>query len=127
MTRNVTASIFPAVRYRDAQGALDWLERTFGLERMMVVPGPAGTVAHAEMRFGNGVVMLGSEQARPDNPWGSETGIYVAVEDVDSHHARAVASGAEIVMPLADTDHGSREYSARDVEGRLWSFGTYRP
>jgi uncharacterized glyoxalase superfamily protein PhnB len=79
------------------------------------------------MRFGNGVLMLGTLQARPGDPWGDEPGLYVAVEDVDAHHARAVAAGAEIVRPLADTDHGSREYSARDCEGRLWSFGTYRP
>jgi uncharacterized damage-inducible protein DinB len=54
-------------------------------------------------------------------------GLYVYVEDVDSHYRRAKAAGAEIVRDLKDTDYGSREYAARDLEGHLWSFGTYRP
>jgi len=51
--------------------------------------------------------------------------VYVA--DVDAHYARAKAAGAEIVMELEDTDYGSRGYSVRDLEGHLWSFGTYHP
>jgi uncharacterized glyoxalase superfamily protein PhnB len=51
----------------------------------------------------------------------------VYVPDTDAHYARARAAGAEIVRELADTPYGSREYSARDVEGNLWSFGTYYP
>jgi uncharacterized glyoxalase superfamily protein PhnB len=123
----VTASIFPALRYRDAPAAVDWLEKAFGFERKMVVDSPDGTVAHAELKFGNGVLMLGSEREDPGNPWAAEVGIYVAVNDVDAHYARARAAGAEIVRPLQDTDYGAREYSVRDCEGRLWSFGTYRP
>jgi uncharacterized glyoxalase superfamily protein PhnB len=54
-------------------------------------------------------------------------GIYVALEDVDAHYQQARAAGAEIVREPADTEYGSREYLARDLEGHLWSFGTYRP
>jgi uncharacterized glyoxalase superfamily protein PhnB len=54
-------------------------------------------------------------------------GIYVVVPDIDGHYARAKAAGAKIERPLADTDYGSREYSARDCDGHLWSFGTYDP
>lgn len=53
--------------------------------------------------------------------------IYAVVADPDAHHAAAVAAGAKIVRELEDMDYGSREYSARDPEGNLWSFGTYRP
>jgi uncharacterized glyoxalase superfamily protein PhnB len=53
--------------------------------------------------------------------------VYVVVDDPDAHHDRAVAAGAEVVRPLADLDYGSRDYAARDPEGNLWSFGTYRP
>ena len=53
--------------------------------------------------------------------------MYVVVEDIDAHHERATAAGAELVRALQDTDYGSREYSARDVEGNVWSFGTYQP
>jgi uncharacterized glyoxalase superfamily protein PhnB len=51
----------------------------------------------------------------------------VYVEDVDAHYRRAVAAGAEIVNPPSDTDFGSREYRARDLDGHTWTFGTYRP
>jgi uncharacterized glyoxalase superfamily protein PhnB len=51
----------------------------------------------------------------------------VIVDDPDAHHARAVAAGAEIVLELHDQDYGSRDYSARDPEGYVWHFGTYRP
>ncbi|MBP7000086.1 VOC family protein [Amaricoccus sp.] len=124
----VTASLFPALRYRDAPGAADWLERAFGFARHAVHEGPDGSVAHAELRYGNGMVMFGSARlTEPANPWTEGEGVYVAVDDIDAHYARAVAAGAEILRPLADTDYGAREYTARDPEGHLWSFGTYRP
>jgi uncharacterized glyoxalase superfamily protein PhnB len=54
-------------------------------------------------------------------------GIYVVLDEVDRHYARARAAGAEIVRVLQDEDYGGRDYCARDLEGNLWSFGTYRP
>ena len=99
----------------------------------MVYEGPNGTVEHAELRLGNGMVMLGSpkgEAAGPNvegglNDWSQS--IYVVLPEVDAHHARAKAAGARIVRELVDTDYGSRDYAARDPEGYLWSFGTYQP
>jgi uncharacterized glyoxalase superfamily protein PhnB len=123
-------NLFPALRYKDGPAALEWLGKAFGFEQRMVVPGPEGAVAHAEMRLGPGVIMLGSGKHGPgdDSPWdGAHQGVYVWIEDVDAHYARAQAAGAEIVVELHDTDYGSREYSVRDLEGHLWSFGTYRP
>jgi len=120
--------VIPALRYRDAAAAIDWLERAFGLERDMVVAGPDGTVAHAQLRHGCGMVMLAS--GTDDSPWPQPpggAGVYLVVDDPDAHHARAVDAGAQIVMALTDQDYGSREYAARDPEGNLWSFGTYRP
>ncbi len=123
----VTASLFPAMRYRDAGAAVDWLEQAFGFARHAVHAGEGGRIDHAELRFGNGMVMFGSTGEDPGNPWAGESGVYAVVEDVDGHCARARAAGAEIVRPPADTAYGSREYSVRDLEGKLWSFGTYRP
>jgi uncharacterized glyoxalase superfamily protein PhnB len=121
-------SIYPVFRYTDAKAAIDWLVDAFGFERGSVSEGPEGTVAHAELTFGTGMIMVGqrtgSATAMPDaNDWR----VYVAVDDVDAHHARAVAAGAEVIMPLTDQPYGSREYGARDLEGNPWSFGTYRP
>jgi uncharacterized glyoxalase superfamily protein PhnB len=125
---DVTASLFPAMSYRDAPAAVDWLERAFGFARHAVYDDGKGRIVHAELRFGNGMVMFGSaREPDPENAWTEQDGVYCVVEDVDAHHARAQAAGAEIVRPPADTPYGSREYTARDLEGRLWSFGTYRP
>jgi uncharacterized glyoxalase superfamily protein PhnB len=121
-------NVFPALRYQDGPAAVEWLARVCGFERQLVVPGPEGTIAHAQMRFGPGTIMLGSEKHGERNPWDTvKQGVYVYVADVDAHYARARAAGAEIVMPLRDTDYGSREYSVRDPEGNLWAFGTYLP
>ncbi len=72
------------------------------------------------MSLGPGIVMFGQGDR-------GENGIYVAVEDADGHYEQAKAAGAEILRELERTDYGSREYTARDLEGNLWSFGTYRP
>lgn len=124
----------PFLNYEDAPAALDWLAKAFGFERSEVHEGENGTVVHAEMRFADGMIMLGS--AGP-NDLGMKTprelgavnqGVYVIVDNgIDEHYERAVAAGAEVVRPLHDTDYGSRDYIVRDPEGNLWSFGTYRP
>jgi uncharacterized glyoxalase superfamily protein PhnB len=62
--------------------------------------------------------------------WGKHAGqgwIYIVVQDSDAHYARAKAAGAEIIRELEDQDYGSRDYTARDLEGNIWSFGTYDP
>ena len=120
-------TVFPTLNYDDANGAIEFLINAFGAERHAVYAGDDGTVRHAELRFGNGIVMFGS--ARPEAPAtrGSGGGIYIVVTDPDEHCARARAAGAEIVRDLNDTDYGSREYSARDPEGNAWHFGTYQP
>jgi uncharacterized glyoxalase superfamily protein PhnB len=133
MSGSTHPNIFPALTYRDAAAAIDWLKRAFGFEEKAVYRGEDGTVHHAELRLGAGLIMLGQHReegwmgGRPPDPLASPQGIYVAIEDPDAHHERARAAGAEIVRELTDQDYGSREYSARDLEGNRWSFGTYDP
>ena len=140
-----TTRIFPFLRYQDAPAAFEWLARAFGFEKQMLVPGSDGTIAHAQLRYGGSLIMIASvgdeekliqissarddamKLKRPAVVGGATQGIYVYVEDVTAHHDRAKAAGAEIIMELEDTEHGSREYMARDIEGHLWSFGTYAP
>jgi uncharacterized glyoxalase superfamily protein PhnB len=124
--------IYPCLRYEDAPAAIAWLCRAFGFEELLVVPGPDGTVAHAELRYGPCVVMLGSAKAdaygRSPAALGGVTGsVYIGLDEPDAHCARAKAAGADVFRPPEDTDYGSREYSCRDPEGHVWSFGTYRP
>jgi uncharacterized glyoxalase superfamily protein PhnB len=133
MASTAHPNIFPALRYRDANAAIEWLERAFGFQEKVVYRGEDGAVNHAELALGAGLVMLG--QSRPDGWLGGHTpdarastaSIYIVVADPDTHYERARAAGAEIVRELTDEDYGSREYSARDLEGNLWSFGTYDP
>ena len=119
--------IYPVLRYQDPAAALDFLEEAFGFERVADHRDDDGHVVHAEMSYGSGMVMLGGPG---DDRFGAHLGqgwSYVAVEDADAHYARAKEAGAEILREIEDQDYGSRDYSARDPEGNIWSFGTYRP
>jgi uncharacterized glyoxalase superfamily protein PhnB len=126
----VRPNIFPCLRYEDAPAAIDWLVRAFGFETQMIVPGPDGTIAHAQLKLGPGVIMLGSAREdslgmkSPRELGGVNQSIYIYLPEVDAHYQRARDAGAEIVMELEDTDYGSRDYTARDLEGNLWHFGT---
>jgi uncharacterized glyoxalase superfamily protein PhnB len=118
--------IIPTIRYQDAKGAIDFLERAFGLERREVMENEDGTVGHAELTFGRGMVMIGSRKDGDRFETGRAV-LYAIVDDPDAHHDRAKAAGATIVMQLTDQPYGSREYAAEDPEGNVWSFGTYDP
>ncbi len=123
----MTPNIYPVARYEHAPEAIGWLCRAFGFEEQAVYPGPNNTVAHAELRFGTGTIGLSSAgPVDPANVWTTvREGIYACIDDPDGHHARAKSAGATIERGLQDTDYGSREYSVRDHERHLWSFGTY--
>ena len=125
-----TQSIYTTLRYRDAMAAIEFLERAFGFERGDVHQADDGTVQHAELRFVGEWIMLGSTSDGSDGRLAVEnepTWVYVVVDDPDAHYERAVGAGAEVVRDLTDEDYGSRGYAARDLEGNVWSFGTYRP
>jgi uncharacterized glyoxalase superfamily protein PhnB len=122
--------IYTALRYRDAAAAIDWLEQAFGFQTTARHEAPDGTIAHAELGLGDSLIMLGQGaedlQEPPASPRAARMTIYVAVEDVDGLHARAESAGAD-VSGLVEQDYGSRDFSARDLEGNHWSFGTYAP
>jgi uncharacterized glyoxalase superfamily protein PhnB len=122
-------SLYPTLKYDDAHAAIEFLERAFGFERHAVYDGEHGGVAHAELRFGDEYLMLGSTNEGDErfNQGAGRQSLYVVVEDPEAHHARAKDAGATIERELSETDYGSHEYTARDPEGNLWNFGTYRP
>jgi uncharacterized glyoxalase superfamily protein PhnB len=129
----MTQRIFPALRYRDANAAIEWLGRAFGFTENAVYRSEDGAVEHAQLELGGSLIMLGQIRSgdwqgggSPD-PRESVLGIYVVVDDADAHHDRAAAAGAEILRPPVDQEYGGRDYQARDCEGNAWSFGTYDP
>jgi uncharacterized glyoxalase superfamily protein PhnB len=129
------STIIAALRYRDTNRALDFLVNTFGFAEHVVFRDDKGAVGHAELTFGNGMIMLGpvAETAfgkvmrQPDEAGGVTASLYAIVTDPDEHYERVKSAGFEIVLPLRDEHYGGREYSCRDPEGHVWSFGTYDP
>lgn len=120
-------SIYPVVRYTDAKAAIAFLTNTFGLIEEQVNNADDGSVGHAELSWDGGIVMLGTRTGDADPFDTGRAVLYLTVDDVDAHHDRAVAAGTKIIYELTDQPYGSREYAARDPEGNVWSFGTYRP
>jgi uncharacterized glyoxalase superfamily protein PhnB len=131
MTETATVNgAVPILPYSNPREAIGWLERTFGAVATAVYPPESDQpLKHAEVRVGNGLVMI-NDAGRDDGSPFALSGpvlLYVVVDDPDGLHDRAVGAGAEIVMGLTDQDYGSREFAARDPHGNVWSFGTYRP
>lgn len=131
-----TSTVIPCLRYDDAHAAIDWLCRAFGFTRHAVYADGA-TVHHAQLVFGNGMIMLGSTEYASEHGkrfvQPSQVGLRetqcpcVIVRDADAHYAQAKAAGATIVDDIRDQDYGGRGYSCRDPEGHLWWFGSYDP
>ena len=123
--------IFPALRYNDAHAAIDLLVKAFGFTKRVVYEDDNGVVQHAQLAFGDGMIMLGDAPREPDSdrldmPIGGGS-VYIVIDDPDAHYERAKTAGVKIRRELRDEHYGSRGYTAEDPEGNLWSFGTYRP
>jgi len=123
LAKATTTTVIPAPRYHDAKRAIAFLCDAFGFERQAVYEGEGGVIEHAQLTFGNGMLMLGSER---DTAYGRLMKS-PREADADAHYARAKAAGAEIVIELTTQDYGGRDYTARDPEGHIWTFGTYDP
>jgi uncharacterized glyoxalase superfamily protein PhnB len=130
------STIIPALRYKDAPAAIQWLCDVLGCTKHAVYANEDGTIAHAQLVLGGGMIMLGSAKddehgkrfKSPDEVGGVETrSAYVVVADADAVYAKAQAAGAEIVREIQNTDYGSREFTILDPEGHSWSLGTYDP
>ncbi|EYS90559.1 glyoxalase [Cupriavidus sp. SK-4] len=118
-----------AIFYKDPLAALDWLERAFGFERVMVIRDQQDQLVHSEMRFGDSYLMVGSEwadyTASPASIGGKNTQtLHVHLQEgLDQHCERARAAGAVILREPQDEFYGDRTYTARDTEGHVWTFG----
>ncbi|NDV86452.1 glyoxalase [Aurantimonas aggregata] len=131
----MASTIIPTLRYRNARAMIAWLCDTFGFERHAVHEGDDGTIVHAELVRGHGMIMLGDArddafgalQAPPTGKGPVSQSPYLVVEDIEHLYEAAQAAGATIVMDLRDQSYGSREFSCQDPEGQLWNFGTYNP
>jgi uncharacterized glyoxalase superfamily protein PhnB len=136
--KNCTSTVIPGLRYKNATAMIDWLCDAFGFEKKAVYSGPNGVVNHAELPFGNGMIMLGSadnnqspsskEMALPEDIGGRVTqAAYLVVADCDGLYARAKAAGATIIGELREMDYGGKAFGCKDPEGHHWHFGGYDP
>lgn len=122
MSDGYRPSVVPYLSYKDGRAAIAFLTEVFGLEVVQAQDGPDGSLLHAELRHGNGVVMMGTDDLSKGSP-----GIYLVVEDVPAHFARAEAAGVHVVYPPETTEWGTERWRAKDLEGHEWTFGSYSP
>ncbi len=127
----------PAMSYKDANAAVDFLTKAFGFKEHFVYRDEKKFVHHAELSLGNALVMIGPQ--RTESEFGKMIGTpaqanglntqttYIIIDEVDDHYKNAKINGAEIVMDIKDEDYGGRGYSCKDLEGYIWSFGSYNP
>lgn len=131
----ISSSIF----YQDASKAIDWLCEAFGFEVRIKVEGEGGRIEHAELEFGDGLIMVGSASGRSDRQvplpcasplsiGGANTQVLcIFVDDVDAHCAKAREAGAVIADEPRTNDYGDdywtdRSYRVVDLEGHHWWF-----
>ena len=124
------ATIFPIIRFNDADAGLAWLKDALGFEEHGVFRGDDGVVQHGELRLDGAWVMIGSESAESTDRFGHHAGkgfYYLAVDDAAAAFERARSSGADLTSELESREYGGCEFSLRDPEGNIWSVGEYDP
>jgi uncharacterized glyoxalase superfamily protein PhnB len=129
--------IIPSIRYSDCHMAIEWLSKVFGFEEHLIVPSDSGGILHAQLVYKDCMIMLGSAHegdefgrlnSSPLELHGQNTAsIYMVVVDIDAHYKKAIEKGAEIILDIEDEEYGGRGYTCKDLEGHIWSFGTYNP
>ena len=127
-------TVWPVLHYHDTERALMFLVEALGFREALAVRDPEGDVVHAELRWpGGGAVVFGSTKHSESVHGAMMPGTsasYVVADDVDAVYERALAADAELVQGPNETTFGSgvptRAFTARDPEGNLWTFGTYR-
>lgn len=122
--------VTPYLIVRDAARALDFYRDAFGASETLRLPGPNGQIGHAEIRIGDGMVMLADEMPEmghkgPAALGGTPITLMIYVPDVDTRFAKAVAAGDVIKNPLKDQFYGDRSGTIVDPFGHIWTIATH--
>jgi len=121
----------PYLTVNDGARALDFYKKAFGAQEVFRMDGPNGKVAHAEIRIGNSVIMLGDEMPgmgttrSPQSLGGTSGGVFLYVENVDAAYQKAISAGAQQETPPTDMFWGDRYGRLKDPFGHSWSIGTH--
>lgn len=123
-------SVTPYLIVRGAAKAIDYYKKVFGATEIMRMPGPNGTVGHAEIKIGDSPIMLADEQQgnyrSPEGFGGSPVSLMVYVEDVDKTFKQAVSNGAKQVRAVQDQFYGDRSGNLVDPFGHVWTVATHK-
>ena len=120
--------VFPYLRVRDTAEAMRFYAAAFGAEEIFRLTEPNGRIGHAEMQLGPAVLMLSDPYPEYglNAPVGDDdmgTTVHLHVENADAMAERAVAAGAEMLMPPTDQFYGERSCRLRDPFGHTWLLG----
>jgi len=124
-------SVTPYLSIRGAADAIEFYKKAFGAKEIMRMPGPGGSIGHAEIRIGDSRIMLADEFAAmdflsPKARGGTTVTIHLYMKDVDTAIARASAAGAKVVRPVQDQFYGDRTGSLEDPFGHVWHISTHK-
>ncbi len=117
-------TVTPFLNVKGVAKLIDFLKEALGAEEIMRMPGPDGTVGHAEVNIGNSRLMLGEVMGPTQHP--SSSYFYVYVSDADSMYKRATGAGAKSVTPPTDQFWGDRMATVTDPFGNTWSLATHK-
>jgi PhnB protein len=123
-------SVTPSIIVRRAADAIDFYKRAFGAEEVSRMAGPDGSVMHAELRFGDSMVMLGEENEQwgtksPLSTNGLPVSLHLYVDDADAVYAKALEAGATVRYPIEDAFWGDRYGKVADPFGHEWGIATH--
>jgi PhnB protein len=124
------ASVTPYLIVRDAARALEFYKKAFGAIELMRFSGPDGRIGHAEIKIGEGVVMLADESPEmghkgPQTLGGTPVSLMFYVADVDARFAKALAAGGVVKNALKDQFYGDRSGTITDPFGHVWTIATH--
>jgi PhnB protein len=123
-------NITPYLVIKGAAAAIDFYKQAFGATEIMRMPQPDGRVGHAELKFGDSVVMLADEYPEmqvvgPKTLGNTSVGLLLYLDDVDKAVERAVSLGAIIKKPIADQFYGDRTGTIEDPFGHKWTLAVH--
>lgn len=121
----------PVLAIRDAAKAIEFYKKAYGAKEIMRFADPAGKVMHAELKIGDGLIMIAEENPdfknqSPQTLGGSSIILHLYVEDVDAFVHNAIAAGAKLVFPVQDQFYGDRSGRIADPYGHMWSISTHK-
>ena len=130
MSDNAINQVYPYLRVRNADAAINFYQTAFGAKEKFRLSEPSGRIGHAELQFGSFVVMVSDEFPEygvqgPEAFGGTGSSVHLHVDDVDAMTQQAVDAGAKLLMEPKDQFYGERASKVLDPFGHEWLLGSH--